>query len=183
MNSGEPESPKEEDDKTRMRKEEEVRRKMKKRIYVRKKYQLRNTGREVTVSEEEIDAEIKKDALRNSKSEAAEELLWRLVENRSAEYRSQRKRARDRLAKRILRITKDKSSTRNIQANDKIMEVESVQGSVRESLQENVQESVQKDFLDLSAELIAKVECMIGANMDDIVKAVTGDHSDNCDIF
>ena len=179
MNSGEPESPKEEDDKTRMRKEEEVRRKMKKRIYVRKKYQLRNTGREVTVSEEEIDAEIKKDALRKSRSEAAEELLLRLVENRSAEYRSQRKRARDRLAKRILRITRDKSSTRNIQANEKIMEVESVHGSVRES----VQESVQKDFLDLSAELIAKVECMIGANMDDIVKAVTGDHSDNFDIF
>ena len=177
------ESPKDEDRKPRMGKEAEFRKKMWKRIYGRKKYQLRNTGREVTVSEEEIDAEIKKDALRNSKSEAAEELLWRLVENRSAEYRSQRKRARDRLAKRILRITKDKSSTRNIQANEKIMEVESVHGSVRESLQENVQESVQKDFLDLSAELIAKVECMIGANMDDIVKAVTGDHSDNCDIF
>ena len=60
------ESTKDEDSKPRMGKEAEFRKKMWKRIYGRKKYQLRNTGREITVSEEEIDAEIAKEKAKYS---------------------------------------------------------------------------------------------------------------------
>ena len=118
-------SPKEEDNKPRVEKKDEVRKKMWKRIYGRKKYQLRNTGREVTVSEEEVDAEIKKDALRNSGSGPG--LSWSLlrdfVDYKSAEYKHEQKKARDRLQKRILRKLKkegseDRSRARNIPIAD-----------------------------------------------------------------
>ena len=71
------------------------------------------------MSEEEIDAETKKDALRNSDSgPGSGNLLRAFVDYKSAEYRRQKKRARDRVAKRRWRKTKDKSSFRNISIAD-----------------------------------------------------------------
>jgi len=105
---------------------EEERKKMYKRIYGRKKYQYRiqNRGEEVWVSEEEIDAEIKKEEAKyagtgmastngSSSSLTTGEQLRNFVEHNSQEYKREFKKARDRLYKRKLRELRNKGIMNN----------------------------------------------------------------------
>ena len=105
---------------------EEERKKMYKRIYGRKKYQYRIQNRvdEVWVSEEEIDAEIKKEEAKYAGTGAAStsgsssglttgEQLRHYVEHNSQEYKKEFKKARDRLYKRKLRELRNKGIMNN----------------------------------------------------------------------
>ena len=110
---------------------EEERKKMYKRIYGRKKYQYRiqNRGEEVRVSEDEIDAEIKKEAAKFSGTGMASpngsgisltpsEQLRSFVQFGSKEYKHEFKKARDRLYKRKLRVLRTQGIMDNSAALD-----------------------------------------------------------------
>ena len=144
---------------------EEERKKMYKRIYGRKKYQYRiqNRGEEVWVSEEEIDAEIKKEEAKyagtgmastngSSTSLTTGEQLRNFVEHNSQEYKREFKKARDRLYKRKLRELRNKG----IMNNDAAMNIPNadieVEMLVRYTANRTVKAEIEKDVKEPESE-------------------------------